>query len=39
MSNVNINGSCLIRSKLHLNREGSGLLAENIAFYVKLKPG
>ena len=37
ISNVSINGSCLNRSKLHLNRKGSTLLAKNTASYVKLK--
>ena len=35
INNVNIDGSCLSRSKLHLN----GLLAKNIASCVKLKAG
>ena len=40
INNANIDGSCLKRSKLHLNRQGSyRLVAKNIASYVKLTAG
>ena len=37
INNANINGSCLSRRKLHLNRKGFSLLAKIIASHVKLK--
>ena len=37
INNVSIDGSCLNRSKLHLNRKGSSLLTKNVATYIKLK--
>ena len=37
INNANIDDSCFNRSKLHLNRKGSSLLAKNTVSYVKLK--
>ena len=39
INNGNIDGSYFNGSKLHLNRNGPGLSARNIALYVKLKAG
>ena len=37
INNVRIDGSCLNRSKLHLNCKDSSLLTKNVASYIKLK--
>ena len=38
IGNFNINGSCLNRGKLHLNRKGTAALAESLCRFVTSLP-
>ena len=38
IDNSNIDGSCLIRGKLHLNRKGAAALAKNLCKSVRSLP-